>query len=105
MIAGGVDAPIAPLIMRGFMAMRILASRWNDRPELASRPFSRDREGFVIAEGSWFFVMEEMEQAKARGAAIPSRRPTFIMVGSWRCRRARSRGSSRARRSEARVAS
>jgi 3-oxoacyl-[acyl-carrier-protein] synthase II len=70
MIAGGVDAPIAPLIMRGFMAMRILASRWNDRPELASRPFSRDREGFVIAEGSWFFVLEEREHALARGAKL-----------------------------------
>src|SRR5580698_3367808 len=70
MIAGGVDAPIAPLILRGFMAMRILASRWNDRPELASRPFSRDREGFVIAEGSWFFVLEEREHALARGAKL-----------------------------------
>lgn len=70
MIAGGVDAPIAPLILRGFMAMRILASRWNDDPERASRPFSRDREGFVIAEGSWFFVMEERGRALARGATI-----------------------------------
>ena len=70
MVAGGVDAPIAPLIMRGFMAMRILASRWNDEPERASRPFSRDREGFVIAEGSWFFVLEEREHAMARGATI-----------------------------------
>jgi len=70
MIAGGVDAPIAPLILRGFMAMRILASRWNDQPERASRPFSRDREGFVIAEGSWFFVLEERERARARGAPI-----------------------------------
>jgi 3-oxoacyl-[acyl-carrier-protein] synthase II len=69
-VAGGVDAPIAPLIFRGFMAMRILASRWNDEPERASRPFSRDREGFVIAEGSWFFVLEERERAKARGAQI-----------------------------------
>jgi 3-oxoacyl-[acyl-carrier-protein] synthase II len=70
MIAGGVDAPIAPLILRGFMAMRILASKWNDAPQKASRPFSRDREGFVIAEGSWFFVMEERERALARGATI-----------------------------------
>jgi 3-oxoacyl-[acyl-carrier-protein] synthase II len=70
MVAGGVDAPIAPLIMRGFMAMRILASGWNDEPERASRPFSRDRAGFVIAEGSWFFVLEEREHAKARGAEI-----------------------------------
>jgi len=70
MIAGGVDAPIAPLILRGFMAMRILASKWNDDPARASRPFSRDREGFVIAEGSWFFVLEERERALARGAHI-----------------------------------
>jgi 3-oxoacyl-[acyl-carrier-protein] synthase II len=70
MVAGGVDAPIAPLILRGFMAMRILASKWNDQPERASRPFSRDREGFVVAEGSWFFVLEEREHALARGAAI-----------------------------------
>ncbi len=70
MIAGGVDAPIAPLILRGFMAMRILASRWNDDPERASRPFSRDREGFVIAEGSWFFVLEDRDRALARGARI-----------------------------------
>ena len=70
MVAGGVDAPIAPLILRGFIAMRIMASRWNDEPERASRPFSRDREGFVIAEGSWFFVLEERERALARGARI-----------------------------------
>ncbi len=70
MVAGGVDAPIAPLILRGFMAMRILASKWNDTPERASRPFSKDREGFVIAEGSWFFTLEERERALARGAAI-----------------------------------
>jgi 3-oxoacyl-[acyl-carrier-protein] synthase II len=70
LIAGGVDAPIAPLIVRGFMAMRILASRWNQCPERASRPFSRDRDGFVIAEGAWFFVLEERESALARGAPI-----------------------------------
>lgn len=70
MVAGGVDAPIAPLILRGFMAMRILASKWNDVPQRASRPFSKDREGFVIAEGSWFFMLEEREAARARGASI-----------------------------------
>ncbi len=69
-VAGGVDAPIAPLILRGFMAMRILSSRWNHQPERASRPFSRDRDGFVIAEGAWFFVLEERERACARGAKI-----------------------------------
>jgi 3-oxoacyl-[acyl-carrier-protein] synthase II len=70
MVAGGVDSPIAPLILRGFQLMRIMSTRWNKEPERASRPFSRDRDGFVIAEGSWFFVMEEMEQAKARGVHI-----------------------------------
>src|SRR5882724_3142084 len=69
-VVGGVDAPIAPLIMRGFIAMRIMAQSWNDEPERASRPFSRDRGGFVIAEGAWFFVLEEREKALARGATI-----------------------------------
>jgi 3-oxoacyl-[acyl-carrier-protein] synthase II len=70
MIAGGVDAPIAPLILRGFQLMRIMTTRWNDEPERASRPFSRDRDGFVIAEGAWFFVVEELDHARARGARI-----------------------------------
>jgi 3-oxoacyl-[acyl-carrier-protein] synthase II len=70
MIAGGVDAPIAPLILRGFMVMRILTANWNDQPQRGSRPFSRDRTGFVLGEGGWFFVLEEYEKAKARGAKI-----------------------------------
>ncbi|MBC8165061.1 MAG: beta-ketoacyl-[acyl-carrier-protein] synthase family protein [Bryobacteraceae bacterium] len=69
-IAGGVDAPIAPLIMRGFQLMRIMTSRWNEEPERGSRPFSRDRDGFVIAEGAWFFVLETLEHARERGAKI-----------------------------------
>jgi 3-oxoacyl-[acyl-carrier-protein] synthase II len=69
-VAGGADAPIAPLIMRGFIAMRILSTRWNDEPARASRPFSRDRDGFVIGEGAWFFVLEDRERALARGARI-----------------------------------
>jgi len=69
-VAGGVDAPIAPLILRGFMLMRIMSTAWNHQPERASRPFSRDRDGFVIGEGAWFFVLEERERAIARGARI-----------------------------------
>jgi 3-oxoacyl-[acyl-carrier-protein] synthase II len=69
-IAGGVDSPIAPLILRGFQLMRIMSTRWNHAPERASRPFSRDRDGFVLAEGAWFFVMEDLERAQARGAHI-----------------------------------
>ncbi len=70
MVAGGVDSPLAPLILRGFQLMRIMSTRWNQTPQRASRPFSRDRDGFVIAEGAWFFVLEEMEQARQRGAHI-----------------------------------
>lgn len=70
MISGGVDAPIAPLILRGFMLMRILTTSWNAEPERASRPFSRDRDGFVLGEGAWFFVLEDREKALARGAHI-----------------------------------
>ncbi len=70
MVAGGVDAPIAPLILRGFILMRILSTSWNNEPERASRPFSRDRDGFVIGEGAWFFVLEERERALSRGAHI-----------------------------------
>jgi len=70
MVAGGVDAPIAPLIIRGFVMMKIITASWNEEPVRASRPFSQDRDGFVIAEGAWFFVLENLEHAKARGAHI-----------------------------------
>ncbi len=68
MLAGGADAPIAPGIMKGFTLMKILTSSWNDAPERGSRPFSADRNGFVLGEGSWMFVLEDYEHAKARGA-------------------------------------
>ncbi len=70
LLAGGADAPLAPLILRGFQLMRIMTQRWNHAPERASRPFSKDRDGFVIAEGAWFLVLEERERALARGAQI-----------------------------------
>ena len=69
-LVGGVDVPLAPGIMKGFCLMKIMTPSWNDDPERGSRPFSRDRDGFVVAEGSWMFVMEEYESAKARGARI-----------------------------------
>jgi 3-oxoacyl-[acyl-carrier-protein] synthase II len=56
--------------MKGFCLMKIMTSAWNDDPERGSRPFSRDRDGFVVAEGSWMFMLEEYERAKARGARI-----------------------------------
>ena len=70
MLVGGVDAPIAPLILRGFMVMRILTTQWNREPQRGSRPFSRDRSGFVLGEGAWFFILEELEHARARGAKM-----------------------------------
>jgi 3-oxoacyl-[acyl-carrier-protein] synthase II len=70
MICGGADAPLAPLIMKGFTLMRILTSSWNAQPERGSRPFSADRDGFVLGEGSWMFVLESLERAQARGARI-----------------------------------
>ena len=69
-LSGGVDAPLAPGIMKGFCLMKIMTPSWNHAPERGSRPFSRDRDGFVVAEGSWMFVVEEHEHARARGARI-----------------------------------
>ena len=67
-LAGGVDSPITPGIIKGYSLLRALTQSWNSEPERASRPFSADRDGFVLAEGSWMFVLEEYEHAKARGA-------------------------------------
>jgi 3-oxoacyl-[acyl-carrier-protein] synthase II len=65
-----VDAPLAFGIMKAFTLMRIMTESWNHEPERGSRPFNLDRDGFVIAEGAWMFVVEEYERAKARGAHI-----------------------------------
>ena len=70
MLAGGVDAPLAPLILRGFQLMRIMTQSWNREPHRGSRPFSGDRDGFVVGEGAWMFVLEERERALGRGATI-----------------------------------
>jgi 3-oxoacyl-[acyl-carrier-protein] synthase II len=69
MIAGGSEAAITPMGVGGFGAMRALSTR-NDAPERASRPFDKDRDGFVIGEGSGVLILEELEHAKARGAKI-----------------------------------
>jgi 3-oxoacyl-[acyl-carrier-protein] synthase II len=70
MLAGGVDAPIAPGILRGFEVMTVVTKEWNDEPHRASRPFSKDRSGIVIGEGSWVYVLETLESAQERGAEI-----------------------------------
>ena len=69
-LSGGVDSPITLGIMKGFCLMRIMTSSWNDAPERGSRPFTANRDGFVLAEGSWMFVLEEREHALVRGAKI-----------------------------------
>jgi 3-oxoacyl-[acyl-carrier-protein] synthase II len=69
MIAGGAEAAITPLGVGGFCSMRALSTR-NDAPERASRPFDRDRDGFVIGEGSGIVLLEELEHARRRGAKI-----------------------------------
>jgi len=69
MVAGGSEAAITPLGVGGFAAMRALSTR-NEEPAKASRPFDRDRDGFVIGEGAGIVILEELERAKARGARI-----------------------------------
>lgn len=69
MIAGGSEAAITPMGVGGFAAMRALSTR-NDEPEKASRPFDRDRDGFVIGEGSGILILEELEHARRREARI-----------------------------------
>ncbi|MDE2788740.1 MAG: beta-ketoacyl-ACP synthase II [Chloroflexota bacterium] len=66
-LAGGAEAPVAPLSVAGFNALRAL-SRQNDNPQRASQPFNRNRDGFVLAEGSAIMVLESAEHAAARGA-------------------------------------
>jgi 3-oxoacyl-[acyl-carrier-protein] synthase II len=69
-LAGGADATITEGIMTGFSIMKIVSTRFNDTPERASRPFSIDRDGFVLGEGAWMFVLERESSARARGAHI-----------------------------------
>ncbi|MCM3869966.1 MAG: beta-ketoacyl-ACP synthase II [Pyrinomonadaceae bacterium] len=69
MICGGAESAITPMSVAGFAAMRALSTR-NDDPKTASRPFERDREGFVIGEGAGIMILEELEFARRRGARI-----------------------------------
>ena len=69
MLAGGSEAPLAPLCFGAFALIRAMSQR-NDDPGTASRPFDKDRDGFVMAEGAAILLLEEWEHAKARGASI-----------------------------------
>ena len=70
MLTGGADAPIAHGILTGFEKMRVVSTGAWDPPSRASRPFALDRDGFVLGEGAWMFVLEEHERALSRGATI-----------------------------------
>ncbi len=80
MIAGGTEAAITPMGVGGFAAMRALSTR-NDDPERASRPWDKDRDGFVVGEGAGIVVLEELEMAKARGAKIMAEIVGYGMSG------------------------
>jgi 3-oxoacyl-[acyl-carrier-protein] synthase II len=70
MLAGGADAPISHGILTAFEKLRVVSTRRWDQPQQSSRPFSADRDGFVLAEGAWMFVLEDAEHAASRGAPV-----------------------------------
>jgi 3-oxoacyl-[acyl-carrier-protein] synthase II len=80
MIAGGSEAAITPMGVGGFAAMRALSTR-NDAPEKASRPWDKDRDGFVMGEGAGILILEELEHAKKRGAPILAELAGYGMSG------------------------
>jgi 3-oxoacyl-[acyl-carrier-protein] synthase II len=70
LLSGGADACVTPGMIFGFSRMRVVATRYNDTPAEASRPFDRGRDGFVLGEGAWMVVLEREDRARARGACV-----------------------------------
>jgi len=81
MVAGGAEAAICPVGIAGFIACRAMSTGFNDAPERASRPYDKDRDGFVMGEGAGVLVLEEYEHAKARGAKIYAEVAGYGMAG------------------------
>ncbi len=84
MAAGGAEAAVTPLTVAGFYRMGALATHFNDRPTEASRPFDKDREGFVMSEGAGILILEELEHARRRQATILAEIIGFGMTGDAR---------------------
>ena len=70
MVTGGAESAVAPLALSGFSALQAVSSSFNDDPKKASRPFDKDRDGFVLAEGSGSLILEDLDHARARSASI-----------------------------------
>src|SRR6188472_206689 len=70
MVAGGAESPVNRISLAGFAALRALSTNFNDDPTRASRPYDKDRDGFVMGEGAGVVVLEALDHAKARGAKI-----------------------------------
>jgi 3-oxoacyl-[acyl-carrier-protein] synthase II len=70
LVTGGTDGCVLPGMIFGFSRMRAVSTRYNDRPDAASRPFDRHRDGFVLGEGAWMMVLEGQDRARARGAHV-----------------------------------
>jgi 3-oxoacyl-[acyl-carrier-protein] synthase II len=70
LLTGGADACVTPGMLFGFTRMKVVSTAYNDRPEEASRPFDKGRDGFVLGEGAWMLVLEREDHARARGAKM-----------------------------------